>query len=384
MRKPTNRQLQRWLLLGLVPPIIGLNAYVLSQFFGFFQNLLQMIAISAILAFLLDYPVKLLRRFRVNHTLAVMLVFLVTTTILVVLGITLVPILIEQITQLANRLPQWFTESQKNLQGLDEWARSRNYNLDLQGFIGRSSDKINTQLEQQAQDIAKIGVDLALGTLSGFIDSIIVFVLTFYMLLYGKHLWRGLIKYLPNDIAVPLDESLKLNFNGFFLSQLLLAALMTIALIPFFFWLKVPFALLFTLLIGVAELIPLIGATLGIGIVFLLLLFQDAGMALQVGFVCVVLQQIRDNVVAPKLMGDIAGLNPIYVFIVLLIGLQYGGVLGAFLAVPIAGTIKGTFEAILAQRQALKQAPLLESLEESRLNPPVKGLRKESPEPNPE
>jgi predicted PurR-regulated permease PerM len=61
-----------------------------------------------------------------------------------------------------------------------------------------------------------------------------------------------------------------------------------------------------------------------------------------------VLQQIRDNIIGPKLMGDITGLNPIYVFVVLLAGLQVGGLLGAFLAVPIAGTIKGTIDALQA------------------------------------
>lgn len=355
MRRTTNRQLLRWLLIGLVPPVIGLNAFVLGQFFGFFQNLMQMIAIAAILAFLLDYPVKLLRRLRVPQIAAVIIVFLITVASLIILGIILRPILIEQVSQLADRLPQWVNDSQQNLIRLDEWARSRNINLDLQGFIGRTANKFNVQLEQQIQDIAKLSLDVAIGTLSGFVNSIIVFVLTFYMLLYGRQLWYGLIQYLPSHIAQALDESLRLNFNGFFLSQLLLAVFMAIALLPFFIWLRVPFALLFTLFIGFAELIPLIGATLGIGFVCLLLLFQNARMAVQVAFVCIVLQQVRDNVIAPKLMGDIAGLNPIYIFIVLLIGLQTGGIVGTFLAVPIAGTIKGTLVDIYRQRN---QPPL--------------------------
>jgi predicted PurR-regulated permease PerM len=359
MQRPSNRQLRRWLLFGLIPPIVGLNVFVVGQMLVFFQDLLQMVTIAAILAFLLDYPVKLLRRLRVNHALAVLLVFLVTIAVLVVLGVTLVPILIDQINQLANRFPQWLTESEKNLQGVNQWAS--HYNLDLQGLISRSAAQINSQLEQQAQNIAKIGVDLALGTLSSFLNSIIIFVLAFYMLLYGKPLWRGLMKFLPPELAQPFDKSLQLNFHGFFLSQLLLAAFMTVTLIPIFLWLKVPFALLFTLLIGFAELIPLIGAALGIGTVCLILLFQNGGLAFQVAIACMILQQIRDNIIGPKLMGEIAGLNPIYIFLVLLIGLQVGGVLGAFLAVPIAGTLKDTFEAMNPAKSpidALEPAPI--------------------------
>ncbi|MFM2431642.1 MAG: hypothetical protein RLZZ511_2855 [Cyanobacteriota bacterium] len=351
MHKPTNRQLTRWILIGLIPPIVGLNAYVAGQFLGLFRELLQMVTVAAILAFILDYPVKLLRRLRLNQGAAVLIVFLVTIASLIILGLTLGPILVEQVNQLANRLPQWLTDSEKNLQGVHQWGK--NYNLDLQGFLGRIANQINGQLEQQAQNIAKISVGVALGTLSGLVNGIFIFVLAFYMLLYGKSLWRGLMSLLPQEFAEPFDRSLQVNFHGFFLSQVLLAGFMTVALIPFFLWLKVPFALLFTLLIGLAELIPLIGAALGIGGVCLLLLFQNAGMAMQVAFVCVVLQQIRDNIIGPKLMGEIAGLNPIYIFMVLLIGLQLGGVLGAFLAVPIAGTIKDTIEALTPPKPLL-------------------------------
>jgi predicted PurR-regulated permease PerM len=349
MQRPTNRQLLRWLLIGLIPPVIALNTFVVGQFMGFFRELLQMMTVAAILAFLLDYPVKLLRRLRINHAAAVLVVFLVTIAVLTVLGITLVPILVVQVNQLANRLPQWLTESEANLQGVNQWAR--HYNFDLQGLISRTTAQINGQLEQQAQNIAKVGVDVALGTLSSFVNGIFVFVLGFYMLLYGKTLWRGLMNFLPADLAQPFDRSLRRNFHGFFLSQLLLAAFMTVLLIPIFLWLKVPFALLFALLIGLAELIPLIGAALGIGGVCLILLFQNARLAFSVGLACMILQQIRDNIIGPKLMGEMAGLNPIYIFIVLLIGLQLGGVLGAFLAVPIAGTIKDTVEAIAQSRQ---------------------------------
>jgi predicted PurR-regulated permease PerM len=359
MRRPTNRQLLRWLLIGLIPPIVALNTFVAGQFFSFFRELLQMITVAAILAFLLDYPVKLLRRFRVNHAAAVLLVFLVTIAILGVLGIILVPILADQVTQLATRLPQWLNDSEKNLQGVNQWAQ--HYNFDLQGLISRTTAQINGQLEQQAQNIAKVGVGVALGTLSGFVNGIFIFVLAFYMLLYGKTLWRGLMQFLPIELAQPFDQSLQRNFHGFFLSQLLLAAFMTVLLIPIFLWLKVPFALLFALLIGLAELIPLIGAALGIGGVCLILLFQDGRLAFSVGLACMILQQVRDNIIGPKLMGEMSGLNPIYIFIVLLIGLQVGGVLGAFLAVPIAGTIKDTVEAITAQRQPVAvAAPIAE------------------------
>ncbi len=182
------------------------------------------------------------------------------------------------------------------MQYLDVWAKERNLPLDFKGF----SDRINTQLESQIQTLASQALGFALGTLSGLVDSILVLVLAFYMLLYGKRLWQGLVNLLPPQLGGPLSQSLRLNFQNFFISQLLLAVIMAIALIPIFLWLKVPFALLFALLIGAAELIPFIGATLGIGMVTLLVLLQDPGLAVQVAVSATILQQIRDNVLAPE------------------------------------------------------------------------------------
>jgi predicted PurR-regulated permease PerM len=172
------------------------------------------------------------------------------------------------------------------------------------------------------------------------------------MLLYGESLWQGLVNLLPTRIGLPLSESLRLNFQNFFISQFLLGFFMLATLTPIFLLLKVPFALLFALLIGVAELIPFIGATLGIGLVILLVMLTSFWLAIQVAIAAIVMQQIKDNLIAPRLMGRFTGLNPIWIFIALLMGGQIAGLLGVIVAVPIAGTIKGTIDTIRLQRRS--------------------------------
>lgn len=335
--------LQRLLVLGLSGPIIALNVWLITQVFRYFEHLITVLVVSAILAFLLNYPVRLFQYLRMTRAQAVTVVLLITIALLALIGVTLVPLLTEQTTQLINKIPEWLDASRQNVDAIDLWAKQRNLPLDLRGFSGR----INAQIESQLQTVAGQAVGLALGTLSGVIDSVLVLVLAFYMLLYGGRLWQGLINLFPPQIGIPLSESLRLNFQNFFMTQILLAIFMLIALIPVFVFMKVPFALLFAILIGVSELIPFIGAALGIGVVALLVMLQDVGLGLQVGLVATVLQQLRDNILAPRMMGDFTGLNPIWIVIALLIGLQIAGFLGVVVAVPIAGTIKGTLDAIL-------------------------------------
>ena len=334
--------IQRLVLFGLSGPIIALNIWLLSQAFRYFEHLVTILVVAAILAFLLNYPVQFFRRARITQAQAVSIVLLVALTLFVILGVTLVPVVISQTVELLTKeIPTWLQTSQENLQRFENWARARHLPLSLTGL----SSQITARLYSLVQELAGQAVGVALGTITGLLDLILVLVLAFYMLLYGERVWQGLINLLPSQIGLPFSASLQLNFQNFFISQLLLGLFMVITLTPIFLILKVPFALLFALLIGVGELIPFIGATLGIGLVTILVLFQNWFLAIQVAAASVVMQQIKDNVIAPRLMGGFTGLNPIWIFIALLMGAEIAGLLGVIVAVPIAGTIKGTIEA---------------------------------------
>ncbi len=333
---------QRLLILGLSGPLLVLNLWILGVVFHYFQHLITVLVISAILAFLLNYPVRIIERFYRSRSQAVIVVLLFTLALLVVLGITLVPIVINQTSELLNNIPAWLDASNDNLDRLYTWTKVRRLPIDIKAI----SKSINTRIESQVQVLATQVVGFALGTLSGLLDTVLVFVLAFYMLLYGKSLWQGTVNLLPPQIGLPFSESLRLNFQNFFISQILLGLFMVATLTPIFLTLQVPFALLFALLIGIAELIPFIGATLGIGLVTILVMLNSFWLAIRVAIAAIVMQQIKDNLLAPRLMGEFIGLNPILIFIALLVGGQIAGVLGVIIAVPVAGTIKGTIDAI--------------------------------------
>ena len=336
---------QRWIIIGFGAPVVALNVWVLSQVVSYFDHLFTVLTVAAILAFLLNYPVKFFEKARITHTQAVIIVLLVSVTLLVVLAFTIVPLLFDQLRELLLGIPAWLEMSQDNLAWVDKWARARRLPLDLTGF----SNRITTRVESQLQGIAGEAFGLALGTLSGLVDTALVVVLAFYMLLYGEVVWKGLIDLLPSPFGAAFSASLQLNFHNFFITQLILGLFMFVALTPIFLALKLPFALLFALFIGSAELIPFIGATLGIGLVTLLVLVQNWWLAVKVALFAIAVQQIKDNILAPRLMGNFTGLNPIWIFVALLIGAEIAGFLGALVAVPVAGTIKGTIDYIRAQ-----------------------------------
>ncbi|TAE60628.1 MAG: AI-2E family transporter [Nostocales cyanobacterium] len=334
--------LQTLLFYGLSGPIIALNVWLLSLLFRYFQHPITILSIAAILAFLLNYPVQLFEKVRIPRTKSVIIVLIITLAVFGILGVTLVPLLIDQTTQLLNKIPNWLASSQDNLANLQDFAQKKRIRIDLTLV----TNQINAGVQNLLQQIASGAVGFAGTLLSGILNAVLVIVLAFYMLLYGDRVWHSLINLLPSNIGIPFSKSLQLNFQNFFLSQLLLGVFMVIALTPIFLFMKVPFALLFAIIIGISELIPFVGAALGIGLVTMLVSLQSLWLGFSVAIAATIMQQIKDNLLAPKLLGNFTGLNPLWIFISILMGFEIAGFLGTLVAVPIAGTIKGTLDAI--------------------------------------
>ncbi len=332
----------RYLLLALCGPLLFLNVWVMGQAFRFFEQAITITVLSAIFALLLNYPVRWLEKARMKRELAIFLVGCVATTLVVMVALAVIPLLIKQTTELLQAIPDWLSSSSDQIGMLDEFAKSRNWSID----VNQVTTQMTTQIERVVQVVLDWLPEFALGTLGRIFDAIIMVVLTFYMLLYGRAMWKGLIQLLPKPYGGAVSAAIQFNFQQFFISQLLLALFMLITLTISFLTMQVRFALLLSLLIAFFELIPFIGAAIGISLVVILVLLQGGWLALRVAIAAIFFQQIKDNIIAPKLFGTFIGLNPIWVFVALLIGARVAGLLGVLLSVPIAGTIKASIETI--------------------------------------
>jgi predicted PurR-regulated permease PerM len=358
-RSISTKKILVWLMVFLT---FAANVWLLSQLFRYFEHLITVVIVSAILAFLLNYPVRVLDRYAgINRAQAVGVVLIITVAIVIILAVTVVPSVIEQVAGLSEQVPKWVQSSNQNINSLEALAQQRGLHLDFNVIRGQ----INSNLQKQLEVFASQAVNVVLGTASSVLDSVIILVLSVYILIDGDKLWKGLLSFLPDQWGSILGESLRVNFHRFFISQFLLGGFMAIALTVIFVFLNVPFGLSFALLIGFSQLIPFIGATLGIGLVTLLVSLKSFSLALWVFGVSFVLQQIKDNFLAPKLMGDFIGLNPVMILLVALIGLQIAGVLGVLLSVPIAGTIKSMIDLLRQSHRFAKGDAAQTDLSES-------------------
>ena len=284
------------------------------------------------------------------------LVFLVALSILLALGVTLVPLVLTQAQQLVIRLPEWIDSGRYQLLLLNQWADNQGFPLNLDALLVQ----INDRLKGQLQSIASQVLNLAVLTVTSLLDFVLTMVLAFYLLQHGDSLWQSLIEWLPAKIRQPFSQTLRLSFQNFFIGQLIFGTCMAFALIPTFLWLKVPFGLLFGLTIGIMALIPF-GGTVGIIATTLLVALQDFWLGSRVLIAAIIVQQILENLVAPRILGSVTGLNPVWILISVLTGARVGGLLGVIVAVPTAVVIKTALSAVRGRNNAVMDIGLLES-----------------------
>ncbi|WP_448265624.1 AI-2E family transporter [Nostoc sp. DSM 114159] len=120
----------RWLMV-MIFPILILNAWLAIKTLQYFQPLVAIVILAALLAFILNYPVQFLQQHGNRHSVAVVVVFLLTLLILMGLGITLIPRLIEELSQIVVTIPDWIEASNQRLENLQVWAEQRHLPVSL-------------------------------------------------------------------------------------------------------------------------------------------------------------------------------------------------------------------------------------------------------------
>jgi predicted PurR-regulated permease PerM len=311
------------------------SGWAIVLLLAYFEPVIVIFTFAAILAFLLSYPVKWLKRF-LPHSLAVIVIFLLSIVIIGSLTITVGLTVVSQGQQLIDSLTAFLNSLVPLLERIESLFRSRNIQL----YLTVIEEKI------RAQAISSLVASLAIlqTFLTNFVTFILIAVIAFFMLLDGEKLWYLVLKVVPKHRRNRFNNIVKRNFLGFFQGQLILTLFLTSSTFIAFLLLKVPFALILSVIVGLLDIIPGIGATLGIGTITLIILSQGVWLALKVLVVCIILQQIQDNLIAPRIMQGALNLNPVVVFFALLVGARVAGLLGIFIAIPIAGVIVSMFE----------------------------------------
>ncbi|MFM7549614.1 MAG: AI-2E family transporter, partial [Cyanobacteriota bacterium] len=301
---------------------------------------------AALIAFLLDIPSRWLVRRGLPRPLALLLVLGATLGLTVLAALLLLPRLIDQLGGLVAALPGWLAQGELLLDGLQSWAAARGLPTDF----GDLSSELLSRTSQLASQLSQRLLGLLSATVGLTVNSVIVLVLAVFLLLGGDQIAAGLSRWLPQRWRPLVVGTIDRTFRGYFAGQVVLALILSGLQIVVFTLLAIPYGVLFAVAIGFTTLIPYASAVT-IVLVSALLALQEPRTGLEVLAAAISVGQVVDQVIQPRLMGSIVGLQPAWLLISLPIGarlgslLGLGDLLGLLLAVPVASCAKTFLDA---------------------------------------
>lgn len=331
-------------LRGLIVLLVVIAAFwIVSQVWALtilFGDILLLFFLAWLLAFVLGPPAKHLHKWGVPRIWAVSSVYGGLGILIVIAVLLLTPTIAQQLSSLADNLLPY----SKRLQELF---------LELQATLVRLGLKqvdltsVSTSLVGQLQSVTGLllqnTITIVTGAATLILNTFIVLILSFYIMLDGERLSRGFVEILPPRYrrqAELFNASVEQKFGGFIRGQLFLGFIYGLATGLAMWPAGLEFKLIVGIVAGAAMMIPFVGTVLAVIPPLAIAVFQNPGSAWWLLIVLLVMQQVTLNVIAPRVMSGAVGIHPLLVFLALLVGAKVAGVWGALFGIPMAGVLE--------------------------------------------
>lgn len=324
-----------FLVLGIIALVAFL--YALREVFA-------SITISVVFFFILD-PIaswccgrKLFRRFTISRLIASIIAFLVGVVFITGFILILIPPISDQVQRFSQNLPQYTDQAEKTFNALQQKYHRLQIPPDVQKNLNNAIEKVVSGTVDIARNAAK-------GSSHFFSKIMLIFMipfLTFYMLLERDDVRASIVGVFPKsfrDEAEVIIRESSAALRGYISGQLLLSVIMGVLMTVTLSLIGVKAPLLLGLIAGVTKLIPVIGIFLGCIPAALVALSISLKLALWVVLIFTVIQLLENKIILPVMLSHYVNLSPLTILLAILVGEQLGGVLGMFIATPVAAVI---------------------------------------------
>jgi predicted PurR-regulated permease PerM len=295
------------------------------------RDIILTLIVAMVLASAMDPLVEwLYRRAKFPRGLSVFLVYVVFICLIASIIYFVVPAIITQFHELAGKF-ETIREDLANRTSL--FAKI----LDQLGITSGFSD-----IGQQFSKITSNFFATTLGVFSGIVQVIATLAISFYLISSEngmKNLIKSLVPFKHKAYAVALTEKIEKKIGRWLLDQLILSGFIFILTYIGLTVLGIKFALALALLAGLLEIVPYLGPILSAVPAVFVAFVQSPPLALFVILLYIVVQQVENYALQPKIMGRTVGANPVVILLAILIGFKLAGILGMLLAVPVVAAV---------------------------------------------
>jgi predicted PurR-regulated permease PerM len=339
-----NRDRRRLIVFGIGAAIAAvLLVWVLYTV----RSMLMTVYVSGLFAMGISPLVRMIERQRVipvgtrrlPRWLAILIIYATIVGAVVIMGMIIIPPLVEQAEELWRNLPNTVARAQ-----------------DFLIRIGVLRQPIT--LGEAVQQAPATGSATAISTIFNTIRNVVggvfglitILLLTFYMLVESRQIFSFFVQLFPRHqrarVAV-VSQTVTQKVSAWLGGQLLLSLIIGITSALALWLMGVPYFSVLALISAIGELIPMVGPILAAIPAIIVAVTVSPGLALAVAIFFIVQQQFENTILVPKVMGRQVGLSAVAVIIALGVGSQLLGIVGAILSVPTTAILQVLFEELV-------------------------------------
>lgn len=326
-----------------------LIVFVAVFFIYLIRDALALLFVAIIFAAAVDPWVDWLQKFKFPRAVSILMIYAVLLAIFSLVVIMMIPPITEQIGQIIINVPAYYEKISIGVHNLQDQTVS---DATLSG-----NDSIVSALETLSLTLAQTTKSIFVTITSifgGLFSLLIVLVITFYLTVEEQALKKFVKFVMPlkhRTYTMDLIERMQVKIGLWLRGQLLLSLIVGIMTYIGLSILGVKYALLLALIAGILEIIPYLGPWLS-AIPAVLVAFSDSFVkVILVIILYLIVQQLENNLIVPKLMQKMVGLNPIIVIMAILVGAKLGGVIGGLLGVPVAAAISVYLSDVIKEKK---------------------------------
>ncbi|MGI8800853.1 MAG: AI-2E family transporter [Solirubrobacteraceae bacterium] len=299
------------------------------------RSVIWLVAIALFVAMALGPAVDLLTRMRLPRALAIILVYVAIAAGIIGVGTLFVPPLVSGVQSIANNAPGYLAELRK-----DPTLRQYDNRYKITEKIQTEAANLPQQLSQSAGALSNVTV----GVFSAIFQLITVLTIAFFLLVDGERMFGAALRVVRPAQSARLEAvsaDIYRSVAGYVLGNIAISVIAGVVSLITLLILGVPFAVPLAVLMAFFDLIPLVGATIGAIVVGLVTLFTDFPTATIVwAIVQLIYQQIESSVLVPVVYRRTVNVSGLLTVVGVLMGAQLLGILGALIAIPVAGAIQ--------------------------------------------
>ena len=335
--------------------LIVLTVIVTVYLIYLLRKPISWLVIAAFIAIAMSGPVALLSR-HMPRGLAIASVYLTLIAIPIVLAGLLVPPLVGQAEDLAQDVPG-YVQDVEDFVNDNETLSNLNEDYDIVTKLEEEAEKLPSKIGDAANILSDIGV----GLVNSIFAGVTILILSIFMVASGGR-WVNRIVEMQDDAH---RERLRRTFDsiagaigsyvGAALLQAVLAGIFAFIMLTI---LGAPFAGALALVVALADLIPLVGATIAAALVAIVMLFVNFPVGVIIWIVyAIAFQQIEDYVIRPQIQRRAVNVEPMVILIAVLFGATLFGIIGALLAIPAAASLQIVIKEFIDYRAAFRIPP---------------------------